>query len=69
MKITYKRKYFFGGNTRSYNGSAEDYITAYVASNGKYISVIYTSNTMKHYDVDGKYFETLSEAKSYCETH
>jgi hypothetical protein len=66
MKITFKKIYFFGGDTKLDSDELEDYVAAYEASNGKRIDVIYSTYTTKYYEVDGKYFETLKEAKMFC---
>jgi hypothetical protein len=66
MKVTFKKDWFFGGDKKDENGIS-DWVRGYKASNGKYIEVGKTMSSYRWYEVDGKSFGTLKEAKKYCE--
>ena len=64
MTITFKRKWFFGGD---YKDGSDDWVCGYEASNGKYIEnhSSFCNDNVRWYVVDGKSFDTLKEAKAY----
>lgn len=66
MKVTFKRVWFFGGDKKDEAGMS-DWICGYCASNGMYIEAKtgFTNVNMKWYEVNGKSFDTLREAKEY----
>ena len=65
--MKYKRYYFFGGEKKDKDAS-EDWVDHYIAENGKRINCCYGFYvTDKWYEVDGRTFSTLKEAKEYCE--
>ena len=70
--MKYKRVWFFGGDKRlepdGYVPSEDDFVTAYIAENGKRIECRYGFYSISRwYEVDGKQFYTLKEAKGYIE--
>ena len=64
MKITFKRMWFFGGDQKDERGIS-DWVCGYKASNGKIIEVGKSMTSYKWYEVDGKSFDLLKEAKDY----
>ncbi len=65
--MKYKRYYFFGGEKRDQE-SNEDWVDHYIAENGMKIECKYGFYaTDKWYEVNGKTFGTLREAKDFCE--
>ena len=67
--MKYTKEWFFGGAQKDENAPGTgDYVTAYIAENGKRIDVNYTTNTSKYYTTCGDMFTTLKEAKEYLES-
>lgn len=56
-----------GGNKK--NALVDDYISEYVAENGRVIACKhgFTNWSERWYEVDSLCFDTLKEAKAYCE--
>lgn len=65
--MKYRKEWFFGKDRPANDGYVTDYISAYIAENGRRIEVMYTSNAQKYYEVDGNWFDTLREAREYIE--
>lgn len=63
--MKFKKVYMLGGDKKL--EGLDDYITAYVAENGKRIECMHgwTNWSFAWYEVDGKCFDTLKEAKAY----
>ena len=63
--VKFAKEWFFGGSKK--DNSIDDYVDRYVASNGAIIECKYgfTSFSNRWYEVDGKHFDTLAEAKAY----
>lgn len=69
MKLRYSRIYLSGRNKAE---DSTDYIVGYKVSNGMYIdikSVGLCANSFTYYEVNGKQFNTLREAKNYLESN
>lgn len=64
MTITFKRKWFFGGDKRE---EPNDWVCGYEASNGECIDIHYAfcNDNVRWYVVDDKSFDTLKSAKAY----
>ena len=63
--MKFKKVWFFGRETK--DTTIDDYITRYIADNGKVIECQYgfTNASSRWYEADGKSFDTLKEAKEY----
>lgn len=64
--MKFQKWWFLGGEKK--NEDMDDYIEKYIAENGMEIQCGHGFNNWnnKWYEVDGKYFSTLKEAKEYC---
>ena len=65
IHMKYKRIWFFGGTSKS-NKTPTDWIDGYKADNGTYIKACGFGNHI-WYEIGKKGFNTLKEAKAYCE--
>lgn len=64
--MKYKRIYTISGTNKKADDT--DYISKYIAENGKVIEIMELVNSpMRWYRVDGKEFDTLKAAKNYVE--
>ena len=62
--MKYKKEYCYGGEKRD---GADDFVTAYIAENGKRIEVEFVGNSRIGYAVDGKGYYKLKDAKNAAE--
>lgn len=64
MKVTFKRQWFFGGDTKD---ELSDWVCAYKASTGETIEIesCFDNENIRWYIVDGKSFDYLKQAKAY----
>ena len=63
--MTFRRVYLIGGDAGKVDPT--DYIVGYRASNGKYIEIKeLIDNSFRWYEVDGKSYSTLVQAKAAC---
>lgn len=64
-RMKFRKEYAYGGDKKA---DEDDYVKAYIAENGKRIEAKWgpLSDSYKHYEVDGKWFERLKDAKEYC---
>ena len=66
--MKYRRVWFFGGDKKE--NDIDDYITSYVAENGKVMAVKHSFMcwSTRWYEVEGKSFFTLKDAKAFVES-
>lgn len=64
--MKFKRIYCFGRENGKVNES--DFVVGYIADNGKTIDVkfLFGNESFRNYEVDGKFYSTLKEAKAAC---